>query len=96
MDFRSIALIVIPVDSVGHSDWTYFSAVCWLYGKYLWQHRKYPIGLVATSWGGTPIEAWSSYDAYHTCEPQQGQVDRYYEIDAILMLNTLFTTVYFI
>nr|XP_022291983.1 sialate O-acetylesterase-like [Crassostrea virginica] len=44
-----------------------FSAVCWLYGKYLSQHFNYPIGLVETNWGGTRIEAWSSPDAVRRC-----------------------------
>lgn len=54
-------------DSVGHSDWSYFSAVCWLFGKYLYKHLDYPIGLIATDWGGTPVEAWSSRDAMDMC-----------------------------
>ncbi|KAL5010828.1 hypothetical protein ScPMuIL_013133 [Solemya velum] len=61
-------------DTVGHKPWTYFSAVCWLYGKYLFQTLGYPIGLVDTTWGGTPIEDWSSPDALAQCQtprPQQ-------------------------
>ncbi|XP_052237319.1 sialate O-acetylesterase-like isoform X3 [Dreissena polymorpha] len=54
-------------ESVGGADWTYFSAVCWLYGKYLYQQLKRPIGLVASTWGGTPVEAWSSKDAMAMC-----------------------------
>lgn len=55
-------------DTVGHSNWSYFSAVCWLYGKYLYQKLLYPIGLVDTDWGGTPIEAWSSPEALAQCD----------------------------
>ena len=44
-----------------------FSAVCWLYGKYLYNQLKVPIGLVHSAWGGTPVEAWSSYEALHHC-----------------------------
>ncbi|KAK3097659.1 hypothetical protein FSP39_011831 [Pinctada imbricata] len=53
----------------------YFSAVCWLYGKYLSQHLNRPIGLVETNWGGTPIESWSSSDALQKCSnvSTQGQ-----------------------
>ncbi|XP_052784074.1 sialate O-acetylesterase-like [Mya arenaria] len=58
-------------ESVGHGAWSYFSAVCWLFGKRLYQHRKYPIGLIATTWGGTPVEAWSSQDAMNICEPEK-------------------------
>ncbi|KAK3593849.1 hypothetical protein CHS0354_011450 [Potamilus streckersoni] len=44
-----------------------FSAVCWLYAKYLYPHLKHPIGLIESNWGGTPIEAWSSPDAMAKC-----------------------------
>jgi len=54
-------------DSVGHSDWSYFSAVCWVYGKAIHKALNVPIGLVATNWGGTPVEAWSSPDALKKC-----------------------------
>lgn len=54
-------------DTLGHKPWTYFSAVCWLYGKYIYQKLNYPIGLVASSWGGTAIELWSSPDALKLC-----------------------------
>ncbi|XP_046365448.1 sialate O-acetylesterase-like [Haliotis rufescens] len=44
-----------------------FSAVCWFFGEYLYPERKYPIGLIESQWGGTPIEAWSSPDALSAC-----------------------------
>lgn len=50
-----------------NGDWGYFSAVCWLYGKYLYQKLGYPIGLVNTCWGGTAVEEWSSPDALAKC-----------------------------
>ncbi|CAG2218688.1 SIAE [Mytilus edulis] len=49
----------------------YFSAVCWLFGKYLSSHVSYPIGLIESDWGGTPIEAWSSPDALQKCTSTQ-------------------------
>jgi sialate O-acetylesterase len=42
-----------------------------LYGKYLYQQLKYPIGLIASDWGGTPVEAWSSRDAINACMPPE-------------------------
>ncbi|XP_071113687.1 sialate O-acetylesterase-like isoform X1 [Haliotis cracherodii] len=54
-------------ESLGHSPWSYFSGVCWLYGKYLSSTLKYPIGLLATSYGGTRVELWSSLDALKKC-----------------------------
>ncbi|XP_048239906.1 sialate O-acetylesterase-like [Haliotis rufescens] len=46
---------------------TYFSAVCWFFGENIQADRKYPIGLIESNWGGTPIEAWSSPDALSAC-----------------------------
>ncbi|GAG51586.1 unnamed protein product, partial [marine sediment metagenome] len=37
-----------------------FSAVGYFFGRALDEHLKVPIGLVNTSWGGTPSEAWTS------------------------------------
>ncbi|XP_029964048.1 sialate O-acetylesterase-like [Salarias fasciatus] len=45
-----------------------FSAVCWLFGRYLYDVLKYPIGLVESCWGGTPVEAWSSSRALQQCD----------------------------
>ncbi|ESO83425.1 hypothetical protein LOTGIDRAFT_133483, partial [Lottia gigantea] len=53
--------------SIGFAPWKYFSAVCWLYGRNLYDSRQYPIGMIATDWGGTPVEAWSSKDALQNC-----------------------------
>ncbi|CAG5130232.1 unnamed protein product [Candidula unifasciata] len=53
--------------SVGGPAWAYFSAVCWLFGKAIHKELGYPIGLVATDWGGTPVEAWSSPEALAEC-----------------------------
>lgn len=36
-----------------------FSAVAYWFGRALQKHRKVPIGLIHTSWGGTPAEAWT-------------------------------------
>ena len=47
--------------------WTYFSAVCWFYGKNIYDRYKRPLGLIATDWGGTPVEAWSSPDSLRQC-----------------------------
>ncbi|KAM6334531.1 sialate O-acetylesterase isoform 1-T1 [Alca torda] len=54
-------------ENLGHGNFTYFSAVCWLLGRYLYEALGYPIGLVEAAWGGTPIEAWSSRRALRAC-----------------------------
>ncbi|XP_041352047.1 sialate O-acetylesterase-like isoform X2 [Gigantopelta aegis] len=48
-----------------------FSAVCFLFAENVYPHLNYPIGLVQSSWGGTPIQAWSSPDAIRKCPSQQ-------------------------
>ncbi|XP_022616948.1 sialate O-acetylesterase [Seriola dumerili] len=48
-----------------------FSAVCWLFGRYMYEFLKYPIGLVESCWGGTPVEAWSSTRALQQCGLQR-------------------------
>ncbi len=40
--------------------WGGFSAVAYFYGRKLQEDLKVPIGLIHTSWGGTPAEAWTS------------------------------------
>ena len=36
-----------------------FSAVAYYFGKELWKETGIPIGLIHSSWGGTPAEAWT-------------------------------------
>jgi len=36
-----------------------YSAVCFLYARYIYDQLKIPIGLVKAEVGGTEIEAWS-------------------------------------
>ncbi|XP_066929967.1 sialate O-acetylesterase-like [Clytia hemisphaerica] len=55
-------------ESVGGPNFKYFSAVCWMFGRRLYDQYKIPIGLIATSWGGTRIEAWSSPTALAKCK----------------------------
>lgn len=37
-----------------------FSAVAFFFGRHLFKTMNVPIGLIHTSWGGTPAEAWTS------------------------------------
>ncbi|XP_025749248.1 sialate O-acetylesterase isoform X1 [Callorhinus ursinus] len=54
-------------ENLGHGIFTYMSAVCWLFGRYLYDTLQYPIGLISSSWAGTPIEAWSSGRSLRAC-----------------------------
>jgi sialate O-acetylesterase len=40
-----------------------FSAVAYFFGRSVQQHEKVPIGLIDTTWGGTPAATWLSLDA---------------------------------
>ena len=52
---------------------TYFSAVCWVYGRILNKQLGYPIGLISSAYGGTPVEAWSSPRALQRCNVASDQ-----------------------
>lgn len=53
---------VASAASVNVGDWSAFSAVCWFFGRNLYDKlgKAVPIGLVSSAWGGTRIQAWSS------------------------------------
>lgn len=59
-----------PVNDID-SNWTLctpqtaaeFSAVAYFFGRNLNQQEHVPIGLIDSTWGGTPIESWISLDA---------------------------------
>ncbi len=54
-----------------------FSAVGYFFGREIYQHLKAPIGLINTSWGGTPAEAWTSAEALSSSAELQPIRDRY-------------------
>ncbi|CAF1353898.1 unnamed protein product [Rotaria sp. Silwood1] len=59
---------VASPQSIGGPSFTYMSAVCWLYGRMIHEALDgRPIGLIATSWGGTAIELWMPPEALHDC-----------------------------
>ncbi|MDX1784258.1 MAG: sialate O-acetylesterase, partial [Aequorivita vladivostokensis] len=41
-----------------------FSAVGFFYGKELHQKLKVPVGLIQSTWGGTPVEPWTPEEYY--------------------------------
>eukprot|EP01079_Euglenida_sp_SAG-EU17-18_P000229 gene229-365_t len=55
------------VPSYKRPTWGYTSAVCYLHARDLHRDLGIPIGVLATSWGGTSIESWSSIGALEAC-----------------------------
>lgn len=66
--------VVTSPETVGQ-----FSAVGYFFGRELYDRLKVPIGLIHTSWGGTPAEAWTSYDALAATPELKPMMDRYQE-----------------
>ena len=51
---------VCSPQTVGANGWGGFSAVGYFFGRTLNKDLNVPIGLIHTSWGGTPAESWVS------------------------------------
>ena len=85
---KSIA--VKPMSDVNSDGWHVctpetapsFSAVAYFFGRELVEDLNIPIGLIHTSWGGTPAEAWTSAQALKTM-PDFGDLVKKLETDAI-------------
>jgi sialate O-acetylesterase len=61
----------LPLDTVNCPGWNEcspgiipeFSAVAYFFGRKLHKELNIPVGLIHTSWGGTPAESWTSAEA---------------------------------
>ena len=61
---------VCTPQTVAMGGWNGFSAVGYFFGRELYNNLKVPIGLIHTSWGGTPAEAWTSAEALEQRVPE--------------------------
>ncbi|MEX6689298.1 sialate O-acetylesterase [Danxiaibacter flavus] len=61
----------VPKDDIDRAEWKIStpatayecSAVAFFFAKRLYEKYKVPIGIIHSSWGGTPIEAWTGFDS---------------------------------
>lgn len=54
----------------GHTLFSTFSAVCWLFGVSLAERlapARVPLGLISANWGGTALDVWSPPTPYAEC-----------------------------
>jgi sialate O-acetylesterase len=52
-----------------------FSAVAYFFGRELHKELNVPVGLIHTSWGGTPAEAWTSARVLRTLADYKGVIE---------------------
>ena len=62
---------------VGGVRWKEFSAICWLFGKQLYDTLRVPVGLISSNWGGTSIQVWMPTLANEACNQGNWSGDRY-------------------
>lgn len=61
-----------------------FSSIAYFYARALWKELKVPVGVIDCTWGGTPAEAWISYETLkqvmgfqeETAQMEQAEFDR--------------------
>ena len=61
--------------TVSNGGWGGFSAVGYFFGRELHEDLKVPIGLIHSSWGGTPAEAWTSAEPLSKMADFQPYID---------------------
>ena len=52
-----------------------FSAIAYLFAKELRDSLKVPVGVIDATWGGTPAEAWTGYEAIKKVPGFESEVD---------------------
>ncbi|MFT6899047.1 MAG: sialate O-acetylesterase [Paraglaciecola sp.] len=50
-----------------------FSAIAWFFAKQNHSQKQVPVGIIDSTWGGTPAEAWTSLDALQRIPGYKGE-----------------------
>jgi sialate O-acetylesterase len=58
--------VLCTPESIVQGGWFGFTALGYFFGKEIHDGLHIPVGLIETSWGGTPAEAWTDVDAFKT------------------------------
>ncbi len=64
-----------------------FSAVAYFFAKKLYEKYQVPIGIINASWGGTPIEAWTSEEGLKDFSSLINTIQKNKETDSINRLT---------
>ena len=67
--------------NVGGGGWGGFTAAGYFFGRDLQNELKVPVGLIHTSWGGTPAEAWTAHK-YIVDDPDLRPIEERYDQSA--------------
>lgn len=59
-----------------------FSSLGYFFARNLWNTLKVPVGIIDCTWGGTPIEGWSSYEAMKTIPVYAQKVEELQKLDS--------------
>jgi sialate O-acetylesterase len=76
-------------ESASKGVWGGFSAAAYFFGKELHRELGIPIGLIHTSWGGSPCEAWTSGDALAPLEDYREELSQVSQVASLAGPNQL-------
>ena len=73
----------VPLRDVTQANWqpctpenvADFSGVAYFFARHVHQQENIPIGVIHSSWGGTPAEAWTSLPMLHTIPDYKQRVE---------------------
>lgn len=70
---------VCTPETIVKNGWGGFSAAGYFFGREIYNQLKVPVGLIHTSWGGTPAEAWTELSYMEKDEELKPIVARWQE-----------------